>query len=185
MSQRTDTSLAQQDALSNAFIGIFAIAIIVIAQLGIGGIERRLFDAVYGRIEGGEKQHSGAGPGGEAAVETQGRVQSVVSMIWVLVEGEVSFETALGSALDPDHWIENDSTLADAERRELYRVNVTGPERGPRQWLLRSRDTQVRRVWVIADDLLVNHACPTIAPGSEWRLTLDSASGPLTLTPCT
>jgi hypothetical protein len=185
MSNATDTSLAQQDALSNAFIGIFAIAIIVISQLGLGGIERRTFDAVYGRVEAGEKQRSGGGPGGKAEKESQGRVQTVVSMIWVLVEGDVKFVAGRGAAQQPDHWQEDTRGLTPAdEPRNLYRVNIGGPDPGPREWLLRSDAQRERRVWIIADDLLVNHTCPIIAPGAQWQLTMQSANGPLTVSPC-
>ncbi len=185
MSNATDTSLAQQDAMSNAFIGIFAIAIIVISQLGLGGIERRTFDAVYGRVEAGEKQRSGGGPGGEANKESQGRVQTVVSMIWVLVEGDVKFVAGRGASQPPDHWLEDRKDLAPSDvTRNLYRVNIGGPDVGPREWLLQSDAQGERQVWIIADDLMVNHACPTIAPGAQWRLTMQSANGPLTLSPC-
>ena len=170
--QDPKTDVAQQDALSNAFMGIFGIAVLLMAQMGLGGIERRAFDTAYGRdVTFAEKQRLLELPRPPCVV---GSKHPVLSEAFLLANGPVLLESPNRTFREAG-WQE-DVPSADVSsalpRRFLYRLPIfSNPETPETQLDLKNLASGDTGVWIFADDRLLALTEQALKPNSSWRIS--------------
>lgn len=161
--------VAQQDALSNAFLGMFSVAVILIAQLGIGGVERRVFDFTYGRDAATAKHALLTMSVDPIPACVIGRKRDFSGVAYVLVEGLADLMPHQPGALAPRAWLEEEE-LPGRRKRRLFRIDSNDGQT-VQSWTLRALDSTPVSVWMFVDDRRLQLRSSELTAQTTWSVT--------------
>lgn len=161
--------VAQQDALSNAFLGMFSVAVILIAQLGIGGIERRVFDFTYGRDAATAKHALLTMSVDPIPACVIGRKRDFSGVAYVLVEGRAELVPQQLGAFAPRSWLEEEDPPGRRKRR-FFRIDSNNGQT-VQSWTVRALDTTPISVWMFVDDRRLRLRSSELPAQTTWSVT--------------
>jgi hypothetical protein len=159
---------------------MFAIAIILIAQMGVGGIERRAYDLAYGRAQSTQMRDLLERPTHTLPDCLIGRKQAVSGAVFVLIDGQAELTPMDNSAPAARSWVEDEGS-SKRTRRYLFRVNANA-QQSVQRWRLNSSNGGAVAVRMFADDREIKLRQENLRAGSSWTLGLDRTLGGLTVT---